>query len=55
MYFLYCSARVPITTAVHNSELWQRKKGYSALVYDSAMQTWVSVNHVDANENLLLK
>lgn len=53
MYFLYCRARVPITITVHSNYLWQ--KGYSAFMYDSAMRTWVSVNQVDANENLLLK
>lgn len=55
MSVLYCSASVPVTIAVHNSHLWQKKKGYSALMYDSAMRTWVSANQVDANENLLLK
>lgn len=55
MYILHYSAKEPIITAAHNINLWQKKKGYSALMCDSAMRTGVSINEVDANENLLLK
>lgn len=55
MYILHYSAKEPIITAAHNINQWQKKKGYSALMCDSAMRTCVSINEVDANENLLLK